>query len=202
MALCRRGNPFLTPLNLHAKQNCWRRLWFMIFAVSSLHDSPITQKSVHRGLNHCEGTHGITESASHAEKSQCARNQHRSVVQNMPVWVGESGGYETPWQYLTMYGPALASTWKEEISVFVRQAKNPSFHPAFIHPLLSFMTKSLFCLLFFVLCFVSSSQVPHRGTMQNVHSAARSFSAPWEWVLYLLLACSVQILSKHSLAPI
>lgn len=45
--------------------------------------STITQKSVGRGLNHCGGTHAIMVSASHVEKSQCAREQ--PVVQNMLV---------------------------------------------------------------------------------------------------------------------
>lgn len=54
----------------------------------------------------------------------------------------------------------------------------------------------MLCLLF-VLCFVSSSQAPHWGSMQGLHSAARSCSAPWEWVLCVLLA-----VCKCCLSPI
>lgn len=77
--------------------------------------------------------------------------------------------------------------------MFVHQDKNPSFPPAFLHPLLSFMAKSLLCLLF-VLCFVLSSQ---SAPLRNRAGSARSCCAPWEWVLCLLLA-----LCKSCLSPI
>lgn len=48
--------------------------WYFPFLLSFLL-STITQKIVGRGLNHCENTHAITISASHMEKSQCAREQ-------------------------------------------------------------------------------------------------------------------------------
>lgn len=67
----------------------------------------------------------------------------------------------------------------------------------FFNSLLSFIAESLLCLLLFVSCLVSSSQAPHWGAMQGMHSAARSCSAPWEQVLCLLLS-----LCKYCLSPI
>lgn len=60
----------------------------MVFAHSSLHDSVPSLGKVGVGDKNSvkvSDTHGITLSSSWVEKSQCVREQHRSVVQNMLV---------------------------------------------------------------------------------------------------------------------